>query len=122
MSRFNDTSAATHKTTNLAGGSAYKMTPELELVSSLLTSFLEDKFYESGKKRQTNIVKQVQAVDPLFAAKAAIYARNEFVRRSASHVVAAEMAATVKGEQWTKRFFDKVVHRPDDMLEILALY
>lgn len=122
MGRFNEPSAATHKTTNLAGGSAYKMTPELELVSSLLTSFLEDKFYEKGKKRQTNIVAQVKAVDPLFAAKASIYARNEFGMRSVSHVVAAELGATVKGEQWTKRYFDKVVRRPDDMLEILSLY
>lgn len=122
MSRFNGTSAATHKTTNIAGGSAYKMTPELELVSSLLTSFLEDKFYETGKKRQLNLTKQIQAVDPLFAAKASIYARNEFGMRSVSHVVAADIAAHVKGEEWTKRYFEKIVHRPDDMLEILALY
>lgn len=122
MSRFNGTSAATHKTTNIAGGSAYKMTPELELVSSLLTSFLEDKFYQTGKQRQLNITKQVQAVDPLFAAKASIYARNEFGMRSVSHVVAADIAAHVKGEEWTKRYFDKIIHRPDDMLEILALY
>jgi 60 kDa SS-A/Ro ribonucleoprotein len=122
MSRFNATSAATHKTTNLAGGSAYKMTPELELVSSLLTSFLNDSFYESGKKRQVNIEKQVKAVDPLFAAKASVFARNEYGMRSVSHVVAAEIASTVKGEQWTKRYFDKIVHRPDDMMEILSLY
>jgi len=122
MSKFNATSAATHKINNRAGGSAYVMSPELELVSSLLTSFLETKFYETGAKRQTNIVKQVQAVNPLFAAKASIYARNEFGMRSVSHVVAADIAAHVKGEEWTKRYFDKIVHRPDDMLEILSLY
>lgn len=122
MSKFNSPSAATSKATNLAGGSAYKMTPELELVSSLLTSFLDDKFYQSGKQRQVDITKQVQAVKPLFAAKASIYARNEFGMRSVSHVVAADIAAHVKGEEWTKRYFDKIIHRPDDMLEILALY
>jgi 60 kDa SS-A/Ro ribonucleoprotein len=122
MSRFNDSSAATSKTTNLAGGTAYKMTPELELVSALLTSFLEDKFYQKGSDRITAIKSAFSKVDPLFAAKAAVYARNEFGMRSVSHVVAAEIAATVKGEQWTKRFFDKIVHRPDDMMEILAYY
>lgn len=122
MSRFNDSSAATTKATNLAGGTAYKMTPELELVSALLTSFLEDKYYQSGDERITAIKSAVTKVDPLFAAKAAIYARNEFGMRSVSHVVAAEIAATVKGEQWTKRFFDKIVHRPDDMMEILSYY
>lgn len=122
MAKFNTSSAATHKTTNKAGGSAYAMTPELELVSSLLTSFLEDKFYESGKDRQKAIIASFKKVDPLFAAKAAIYARNEFGMRSVSHVVAGEIAGTVKGEQWTKRFFDKIVRRPDDMTEIMAYY
>lgn len=120
--RFNDSSVTTNKTTNLAGGSAYKMTPELELVSALLTSFLEDKFYQKGNDRITAIKDAFQKVDPLFAAKASIYARNEFGMRSVSHVVAAEIASTVKGEQWTKRYFDKIVHRPDDMMEILAYY
>lgn len=122
MSRFNDSSAATYKTTNKAGGSAYKMTPELELVSTLLTSFLEDKFYQSGSSRITQIKDAFKKVDPLFAAKASIYARNEFGMRSVSHVIAAEIAKTVKGEQWTKRYFDKIVHRPDDMMEILSCY
>jgi 60 kDa SS-A/Ro ribonucleoprotein len=122
MSRFNSSAATQHKTTNLAGGSAHTMTPELELVSALLTSFLEDKFYQSGKGRQKAIIEAFKKVDPLFAAKSAIYARNEFGMRSVSHVVAGEIAGTVKGEQWTKRFFDKIVHRPDDMTEILSYY
>lgn len=122
MARFNTAGATNNKTTNIAGGTAYKMTPELTLVSALLTSFLEDKFYEKGADRITAIKEAITHVDPLFAAKAALYARNEFGMRSVSHVAAAEIAATVKGEQWTKRFFDKIVHRPDDMMEILAYY
>jgi 60 kDa SS-A/Ro ribonucleoprotein len=122
MARFNTASAATHKTTNLAGGDAYKVTPELELVSALLTSFLEDKFYQSGADRQKTITEAFAKVDPHFAAQAAIYARNEFGMRSVSHVVAGEIAGKVKGEQWTKRFFDRVIRRPDDMTEILSYY
>lgn len=122
MARFNNTSAATHKTTNLAGGSAYKITPELELVTALLTSFLEDKYYQSGEQRIDAITDAFEKVDPLFAAQAAIYARNEYGMRSVSHVVAGEIAGKVKGEQWTKHFFDKVVRRPDDMTEILSYY
>src|SRR6266567_1084910 len=121
MSKFNS-AAATHQTTNLAGGTAYAMTPELELVSALLTSFLEDKFYQSGQNRQAALVDAFKRVDPLFGAKAALYARNEFGMRSVSHVVAGEIAATVKGQEWTKRFFDKIVRRPDDMTEILSYY
>lgn len=122
MAKFNTPATATHHTTNLAGGSAYTMTPELELVSTLLTSFLEDKFYQSGDARIAQITEAIKKVDPLFAAKAAIFARREFGMRSVTHVVAGEIAGTVKGEQWTKRFFDRVVNRPDDMMEILSYY
>lgn len=122
MTRFNTSAANTRRTTNLAGGSAHTQTPELTLVSALLTSFLEDKFYQSGKGRMKTIIDAFANVDPLFAAKAAIYARNEFGMRSVSHVVAGQIAGTVKGEQWTKDFFNAIVHRPDDMTEILAYY
>lgn len=122
MSRFNTSEATRNATTNLAGGSAYTQTPELELVSALLTSFLEDKFYQSGTDRMDAIINAFTKVDPLFAGKAAIYARNEFGMRSVTHVVAGEIASQVKGEEWTKRFFDKIVRRPDDMTEILAYY
>lgn len=121
MSRFNDV-AATNKTVNLAGGEAFKTSPELELVSALLTSFLEDKYYEKGEKRQSRIEELIPKIDPKFAAQASIFARNEFGMRSVSHVVAGQIAGTVKGEQWTKHYFDKVVRRPDDMLEILSYY
>lgn len=122
MSKFNQSAATTNKTTNLAGGEGFVMTPELELVSALLTSFLEDKFYESGAKRQSRIESLVDKVDPLFAAKASIFARTEFGMRSVSHVVAGHIAGTVKGEQWTKRYFDRVVYRPDDMMELSLIH
>src|SRR6478752_5634445 len=62
------------------------------------------------------------AEDKAFVAKAAIYARTKGGMRSVSHLVAAELARGVKGAAWTKRFYDRVVHRPDDVLEILACY
>lgn len=122
MSRFNDSVTNNNKTTNLTGGSAYKMSPELELVSAMLTTFLEDKFYESGKKRENRIVECIGKVKPKFAAQATLFARNEYGMRSVSHVAAAELAARVKGEDWAQRFYDRVVHRPDDITEILAYY
>jgi hypothetical protein len=121
MSKFN-TAVKTTKTTNLAGGSAYELKPEVELVTALLTSFLDDKYYESGSDRQKRLVKLVDKVDPYFAAQSAIYARTQFGMRSVSHLVAGELAKKVKGAEWTKRFFDEIVYRPDDMLEIFSYY
>jgi hypothetical protein len=40
--------------------------------------------------------------------------------RSVSHLVAGELARHVKGAGWTKRFYDRVAFRVDDVLEILA--
>jgi 60 kDa SS-A/Ro ribonucleoprotein len=110
-------------TTNLAGGVAYTMKEKTELVSILLTSFVESSFYEKADtvtKRVGELVNKV--ADKKFIAKAAIYARNEFGMRSITHVVAGELAksAAIKGEVWTKNFYDQVVRRLDDMLEIVS--
>lgn len=119
MSRFNE-KTPTSRTTNRAGGQAYSQTNELKLASLLLTSFLKNQFYRSGKESQKEIVDLVAEVDPEFAAKAAIYARNEFGMRSVSHVVAGELAERVKGQKWAKSFYKNVAFRPDDVTEILS--
>ncbi|MEM6473781.1 MAG: TROVE domain-containing protein [Planctomycetota bacterium] len=108
-------------TTNFAGGQAHRESEKLELVTILLTSFLDDQFYRKGDetaRRLTQLVNQI--ADKRFVAKAALYARREAGMRSVSHLVAGELAHVVKGQDWTKRFFDRVVFRPDDVLEILA--
>lgn len=121
MSRFNAPTSST-RTENFAGGESFAETPKLEFISILLTSFVKDQFYRSedeGIERINTLLKQI---DPLFAAKAAIYARTKFGMRSISHVVAGEIARLVKGKEWTKKFFNKVIFRPDDMSEILSYY
>lgn len=120
MARFNDKKATT-KTVNRAGGVAYEQSNELALASLLLTSFLNDKHYESGKAQQTRLVELALSVDPLFAAQAAVYARNTFGMRSVSHVVASAVRDALKGQEYAKRFYQKVVRRPDDVTEILSL-
>lgn len=120
MSRFNETTKGSSRTINRAGGVAYEQTDELKLASILLTSFLKNQFYRSAKTSVKEIVELTHNVDPLFAAKAAVYARNVFGMRSVSHVVAAELASRVKGQTWAKKFYHKVAFRPDDVTEILS--
>ena len=109
------------RTRNLAGGEAFSTTPKLELVSAVLTSFLEDKYYESGSTTMKRLRKLIAKVnDDQFVAKTALYARHEAGMRSVSHLIAGELGSRAKGQAWTKRFFDRVVRRPDDVLEILA--
>lgn len=122
MARFNSKTKALQQTINLAGGDAYRQNPELQLVSLLLTSFVQDQFYRSAKQSFTDLANLTAAVNPEFAAKAALYARNEFGMRSITHLLAAGLAQRASGQDWARFFYDRIVRRPDDMLEIAAAY
>src|SRR5438105_992070 len=115
--------AARGNTINLAGGRAFTQSPKDELVSILLTATLGDQFYRSSDATAARVKELIASTDEkAFVARAAIYARTKAGMRSVSHLVAAELAHGVKGAPWTRRFYDLVVHRPDDVLEILACY
>ncbi|MCG3203938.1 MAG: hypothetical protein KCHDKBKB_00615 [Elusimicrobia bacterium] len=120
MTKFN--SKQTNTTVNLAGGDAYVMTPEYQFATMVLTSFVKDQYYRSESEGLEKVKELLDQISPTFAAKTAVYARQEFGMRSISHVVAAEIAKKVKGEKWTKNFYNKVVHRVDDITEILSYY
>lgn len=130
-------------TANRAGGEAYEQSPEMQLISLLLTSFLKDKFYEGAAEQLARIRQLATDIkDKKFLAQAAIYARDKFGMRSVTHVLAAEVAHQVKGpkeagfhytpkrfkiyepveQSWIPSFIDKVVVRVDDATEILAYY
>lgn len=115
----NTTSKLTH---NRAGGQAFKQSPKMKLVSMLLTSFAQDQFYRKAEDQFKELVTLLSQVDPLFAAKAAVYARTEFGMRSITHVLAGELAGYASGQPWAKAFYNQIVYRPDDMLEIAAYY
>jgi 60 kDa SS-A/Ro ribonucleoprotein len=122
MALFNFKKKTENKTVNLAGGEAFKMSPELELASLVLTSFAQEQFYRDQKATFDDLVKGMSKCNPEFVAKAGIYARREFGMRSITHALAAELAAVASGQAWAKSFYDKIVNRPDDMLEIAAYY
>jgi 60 kDa SS-A/Ro ribonucleoprotein len=121
MSRFNTKSQGT-KITNKAGGEAYSQSPELELVSILLTSFASDQFYRSANDTFARLISLIQDCDKEFVAKAAVYARTQFGMRSITHVVASELALHLGGKLWAKDFYNRIVYRPDDMCEILSYH
>jgi 60 kDa SS-A/Ro ribonucleoprotein len=120
MARFNQNSHS--KTANLAGGVAYAQSKELELISILLTSFAADQFYRSASDTFDRLKYLLKRVDPKLAAQAAVYARTRFGMRSISHVLASELAKHISGEPWAKSFFEKVIYRPDDLMEIISYH
>ena len=109
-----------NRVTNMAGGKAFGQDQKLQVVGIMLTSFLKDSFYETGDQTLTRLERLCDEVsDKVFLAQAAIYARTVFGMRSVSHVVAVHLARETKG---MKDFFNQIVYRPDDMVEIAAYF
>ena len=123
MAKFNEKKMAKQPTErNFMGEMAFKMEDKEELISTVMTTFLQDEYYEKEATKIARIQELLKKVDPLFAAKLAIYARNEGNLRSVTHFIAAEIAKYVSGSEWGKRFYDKIIVRPDDMSEIVSAY
>ena len=107
---------------NLAGGEAYKVSVHYELVSLLLTSFMQNQYYRSSNDTLDQLKHVMLQADAGFAAKAAIFARTQFGMRSVTHALAASLAPKLSGKEWAKRFYEQIVYRPDDMCRILEYY
>lgn len=122
MARFNLFKSKEPPVLNHMGAPAFAQTPELELVSMLLTSFADDSYYRSGAEGLSRLRELLSRCDPEFSAKAAIYARTVFGMRSISHALAAELASAASGKVWARKFYEKIVARPDDMTEIMACF
>lgn len=123
MAKFNEKKVAKQPTeTNFMGEMAFKMEDKEELVSTVMTTFLHNEYYEKESDKVSRIQSLLKKVDPLFAAKLALYARNEGNLRSVTHLVSAEIAKYIGGSEWAKRFYNKIVVRPDDMSEIVSAY
>ena len=123
MTRFNTKSTANQPDThNYAGGQAHSQSPELELISILLTSFSQDQFYRSADDTFLRLQALIRNCDKKFVAQAAVYARTHFGMRSITHVVASELAKHISGQEWAKDFYAAIVYRPDDMMEILSYH
>lgn len=120
MGKFNIKKATT-RTTNLAGGAAYKFDVRTELVHAVLTTFLDDKYYESGSGRQDRIVDLIKKNKPEFVAKLAYVARTEYNLRSVSTLLLGELSKVHKGDDLVKRAIVASTTRVDDLTELLAL-
>lgn len=107
---------------NAAGGKAYTLDPKQELAELLLSSNIAKMAYKNEDEVVKTLETLVGKVDPLFAAKAAVYTRHVEGKRTSSQLVASFLASKAAGQLWAKDFYEAIVKRPDDMLEIVAHY
>ncbi len=134
MSKYNAKVEKVVKTTTThQGGTGFTQKPEYELVGILATG-MGNTFYEKEgerEKRFKEVLAKVAKKNPLFAAKALVYARSVFGQRSVTHFGAVEMLPFLQGDALGKKFYSKrnkkqkrggIIYRLDDMTEILAAY
>ncbi len=120
--KFNTKTEGKNRTTNYEGATAYKISPELELYSSVVTSSLSNTFYEKADDRVTRLRKLIGQNNPEFVAKLAIYAREKMYLRSVPLVLTVELAKVHKGDDLVSRLVSRIVKRADEITELLAYY
>ena len=109
---------------NFMNEDAFLLKSKEEFVSSIMTTFLskEGSYYESSNEEVKRILSLLDKIDPLFACKAAIYVRENGNMRSISHLLGAALAKYISGQEYAKRFYNKLIVRTDDMSEIVSAY
>lgn len=120
--RFNET-VEKEPVVNYMDKKAYKQTPKEELIFAVLTTFMENSYYESKDERLKRIKELVGTIakkDPAFVAKLAIYARTTFNMRSVFPVLIGELAKVHSGDSIVRKGIAKGVTRVDDITELVA--
>ena len=107
---------------NHEGAEAFRMSPEMELYTAVVTSALEEMFYEGKKDRVRRIAELVGQVDPVFVAKLAVYARREMNLRSIPMVLLVELAKVHSGDNLVSKAVSGTVLRADEIAELLMCY
>jgi len=108
---------------NHAAAKAYRMTPEMELYTAVVTaSMAGDKFYESSEDLAGRITSLVKVADPFFVAKLAVYARTEMNLRTVPLFLLVTLASCHNGDDLVSRAVSKTVLRADEICELLACY
>jgi len=105
------------------GARAARIGPLAQLERSVMSCLLwEDEFYEDGQTigdRIAGLVKQVPAEE---VARVAIQAKEDMKLRHVPLLLARELARTREGRALAKDLFPRLILRPDDITEFLALY
>lgn len=120
--KFNVLRKTTQTVINHAGEQAFAMDARMELYSAVVTTSLNNKFYESTGTRVERIRSLIRENDPAFVARLAIYTRNRMNLRSVPLVLAVELAKTQSGNRVVSKAVKGVVKRADEITELLAYY
>lgn len=105
------------------GAPAVTLTTAQTLRRSVLSCLLwENEFYEDGQAIADRIAALAELVDPRTVADLAIEAREQFKLRHAPLMLLTVLARTGAGTNLVSETLARVIQRPDELTEFLALY
>lgn len=120
--KFNFINKEKKQVLNKANAPAYQLSPEWNLYSTVVTSSLSDKFYETANERLETLRSLIKKNDPEFVAKLAVYAREQMYLRSIPLVLVVELAKIHQGDSLVSRLTTRIIQRADEITELLAYY
>src|SRR5215467_2858798 len=104
------------------GARGRRFTPEMELRRALLNCLLwEDQFYEDGVPIADRIAALVAKVQPEKVAALAVEAREQIKLRHAPLLIVRAMARLPSHRGLVADTLAKVIQRPDELTEFLAI-
>ena len=105
------------------GAKGRAFTPEQELRRALMSCMLwEDQFYEDGASIADRIAALVPLVEAEKVAALAVTAREDLKLRHAPLLVVREMARHESHKALVAETLERIVQRPDELTEFLAIY
>ena len=122
MSKFNTIVKEESQVLNHEGAESFKLSPEMELYTAVVTSSLSNKFYETAEEQINRMSALISKCDHKFVAQLAVYARTEMNLRSIPLFLVVELAKLHNGDNLVSRTIEKVVLRADEIMELLICY
>jgi hypothetical protein len=105
------------------GARAAKIGALAQLERSVMSCLLwEDEFYEDGQTIGARIAGLVKVVPAEDVARVAIQAKEDMRLRHVPLLLARELMRTKEGRALAQELFTRVILRPDDITEFLAIY
>ena len=120
---YNEQLRCDYLTTNHEGALAWRMTPEWELYTTVVTTMgVEDTFYEGGEERVRRIADLVRKGEPEFVAQLAVYTREEMHLRSVPLLLLVELDCCHQGDTLVSKAVGRTIQRADEITELLMCY
>ena len=120
--KFNTKANNSRVVANYMEGKSFKLDPATELYTAVVTTMLDDSYYEKAGDRLQRIRALIAKNDPAFVAKLAIYAREKMHLRTIPQVLMVELAKVHSGDSLVSETLPRVVRRADEITELLAYY